>query len=175
MRPVAIAFACIALLAVQASAQAPPPADNAITVLWPRIIPSADAAAFRVEALGLQSRLKETVQKVLPGRPLDVRPEPERSCSHGQCPRLTVGVLLLHKENGCAAVALIYRPNGGVVSLAPWAGDLKLKATQVQPGEPPENQVTIRDFVPCNALLKSLDAAQPGVDFELREAAAPKK
>ncbi|HOX43060.1 MAG TPA: hypothetical protein PK668_05665 [Myxococcota bacterium] len=153
---------------------APPPAAQ-VTILWPRIIPSGDAAALRVQAEVLQASLLQRLGKALPGQRAELRPEPERRCPHDRCERLTLGALLLHRGQGCAVVATVHQPRGGAVRLAPWAGKLRLKAYQLQAGQRPEDFVTVEDFAPCAGLVEALAAGDADVEREIRAGAAPAK
>jgi hypothetical protein len=160
--------------AALAAQPAPPPAAQ-VTILWPRIIPSADSAAQRARADVLQASLLQRLAKALPGQRAELRPEPERRCSHDRCERYTLGALLLHRGQGCAVVATIHQPHGGAVRLMPWAGKLRMKAYQIQAGERPEDFVTVEDFAPCAGLVEALAAGDADVEREIRAGAAPAK
>jgi hypothetical protein len=167
-----VAFVFLGLSPLGFSQSSPAaPLKNEVVLLWPRIIPSENAKTFQAEALGLQARLKQTLQKILPGFGIDVRPEGERSCGPEGCRTLTVGVLLLHKSNGCVTVAMVHRPGKSAARLVPWAGTLQMKAYEISYGEKPENYVSIKDFIPCDLLLKSLDVNEDSIEKEIRRAA----
>lgn len=124
--------------------------------LYPRVIPRQ--ASPEVDALAdqLQARVKQTIGAAMPGAPISTCPKPQRVCPQGGCDGLGVGILLLHKGDGCAALALINTPGRSVINLVQWAGKTELKQTRVDYREPPESQVIIEDFVPCAELIDSL-------------------
>ena len=71
----------------------------------------------------LQQKMKQLVEKALPGRPVDVRPAPERVCPKAGCDAMSINVLFTRQNNSCVAVALI---NGvqlsGVPAWLAWLG-----------------------------------------------------
>jgi hypothetical protein len=142
--------------------------EGGIVVFWPRVIPKSDAPEIRAIAASLQERVRAMVAEALPGRPIDVRPEPERVCPMAGCEAMTVGILLLHEADGCAALALVSPPGASPTTIVPWAGDVRLHATVASFRDPPESHVTVEDFVPCSALLSSLDDHKEPVIEEMR-------
>jgi hypothetical protein len=153
-----------ALAAMAAAA----PVDT-VTVLWPRIIPSAEAAAARDVAARVQARAREAVAGVIGGRPIDVRPEGERVCPQGGCPGTNLGVLLLKSGGGCAAVALVGRPGRTPARLVPWAGQVELKGSEVPFRQPPEGLVRVVDMLPCDGIVDAMAKRMPEVQAALRE------
>ena len=65
-----------------------------VTVLWPRIIPRDIVDENRDLGAALQQQMKILVEKHLPGRAIDFRPEPERVCPKTGCTGVSVGLLL---------------------------------------------------------------------------------
>jgi len=128
-------------------------AQNGVVVFWPRIIPRDVADATRDLAKGLQARMRDLVARTLPGRPIDVRPEPERVCPRAGCTAMTVGVLLTRNQNGCAALALVSGPGTAPAKLVSWGGGIRLRSDTVPFREPPETQVTVTDYLGCEGFL----------------------
>jgi hypothetical protein len=161
-----------ALAAVLLLSALPAFASDPLTVLWPRIIPRSEVDPSAELAASVQARLVEVARRVFPGRELDVRPKGERSCPEGGCKGGSLGVLLLKSgSSGCALVFLIGKPLRAPIKLVPWLGKLDLKKDEVGFRDPPESQVTIRDYAACEDVAKA--AAAPVADAErtLRDSA----
>ena len=139
-----------------------------VTVLWPRIIPADPAGARTQQALALQKRLESVADVELMGWGQDVRPAPERVCPQAGCKGVALGVLLIHKGAGCAAVALVSTPGRSPTRLIPWVGELTLKRDMVAFRDPPESEVVVRDFVPCTELAARLADREPQVREAVR-------
>ena len=92
-------------------------------------------------------------------------------CPQAGCLGVSVGVLLLHNGQGCAAVALVGGPGRSAVRLIPWVGELSIKRDRVLFRAPPESEVSIRDFVPCVDLGASLAAEEETVAAAIIQAA----
>lgn len=142
-----------------------------VTVLWPRIIPRDIVDDNRALALALQEQMRRIVEKHLPGRPIDFRPEPERVCPKSGCAGVSVGLLLSRQGQGCLVLALISRPGISPTKLVPWVGKVQLRADTVGFREWPESQITVGDYVPCTSLLTTMDAQEPAVAAALQAAA----
>jgi hypothetical protein len=142
-----------------------------IVVFWPRVIPSSASGASHDLARQLQDRLRAMVAEAVPGRPIDVRPEPERVCPQAGCEAATVGVLLARRSGGCVAVALVSPPGTSPSRLLPWVGQVDLTQSSVPFREPPESYVTVTDFARCEDLLDHLASGAPRIE-EAIEAAA---
>jgi hypothetical protein len=125
-----------------------------VVVFWPRIWPKSDDPAVKDLATKLQQKLKEMAEKAVPGRPIDVRPEPERVCPRDGCAATTVGAVLIHKNKACAAVAVVSGPGTSPGRILPWSGAVKLAQESVPFREPPEEQVTVDDFGSCAKLME---------------------
>jgi hypothetical protein len=69
---------------------------------------------------------------------------------------MPINVLFSRNGNACLVVALIGEPGPGSVRLMPWAGAVEFKSDTVPHREPPENQVVIKDYVPCDAVLQAM-------------------
>jgi hypothetical protein len=144
-----------------------------VVVLWPRIIPKSETPRTRALAGSVQEKLRVLVDRALPKRAVDVRPEPERVCPQAGCQAPALGVLLLRKENGCALVALVSEPGRNPTRLVPWVGEVTLKSTQVAFREPPESLVTIKDFMPCDQVSAQWGKREEDVVSALRAVAWP--
>lgn len=144
-----------------------------VVVLWPRIIPSAIAAENQQYAAAVQQKVKQLVEKALPGRPIDVRPSPERVCPKAGCDGMSVGVLFTRQNQSCIAVALINGPGVSQTKMVPWAGEIQFKGSDtIQFRDPPENFVTIKDFSLCDQLVAEMGKADSFVEAAVRAAAS---
>ena len=139
--------------------------EGGVVVLWPRIITRDTSDAG--EAPEIQSALRAIAQRL--GRPLDVRPEPQRVCPQAGCEAMSIGAVLLKSGTGCAVVATVAQAGSSPSRLVPWAGDIELRATVVPFREPPEAQVRVLDFVACSDLSTSLAAGEPAIEEAIRQ------
>jgi hypothetical protein len=131
--------------------------EGGFVVLWPRTVGSPQSPNVPPAiARDLQAHLAQIVSRVAAGKPVDVRPEPERVCPRSGCAATSVGVLLAYSAGGCAAVALVSDKGSSPQELVPWGGTLTLKAAEVPFREPPEAVVGVADFVPCGDLIQAL-------------------
>lgn len=132
--------------------------DGGLVLLWPRIVPKSEIVAMRGPAKALQDRLKAMLEQHFPGRPIDVRPEPERVCPKpGGCDATSVGVLIGVQHGECVAVVLVSPPGESAQLLMPWAGGMEAPVS-VPFREPPESSIALRDMVPCDKLpIATLD------------------
>lgn len=142
-----------------------------VTVLWPRIIPRDIVDDNRGLAAALQQQMRRIVEKHLPGRPIDFRPEPERVCPKNGCAGVSVGLLLSRQSQGCLVLALISRPGVSPTKIVPWVGKVQLRSDTVGFREWPESQITVSDYVPCTSLLTTMDAQEPAIAAALQAAA----
>lgn len=127
-----------------------------VVVLWPRVLPKTDDPKAKDLAERVQIKLDQLAAKS--GKKVDKRPAPERVCPKGEgCKGVSLGAVLAIKDKGCAVVALVGPPGVQPVTLVPLAGDVKLASTSAPFREPPENQVTVSEFVPCDKLLQDLE------------------
>jgi len=130
-----------------------------VVVLWPRVVPPDDTGDLHDLAKGLQDRLVDLVKAVSPDRSVNVRPEPQRVCpKNGGCRAPSVGVLLAHHDGGCVAVAWISAPGESAARLVSWAGKMELSSQDAAFRAPPEEKLTVQDFIPREQLLKQVDA-----------------
>lgn len=134
--------------------------EGGVVVFWPRVIPRTQDAAMRETAAAIQSRLRSMAEQGAPGKPLDVRPEPERVCGQEGCLAMTVGAALLEVSGGCVVVGLVAAPGTAPTKIVPWVGEVKLATNEVPFREPPESQVTIVDAIPCAEVAVALDEGQ---------------
>lgn len=146
-------------------------AAGGVTLLWPRIIPRDIVDENRDLAGALQQRMKGIVEKHLPGRAIDFRPEPERVCPKTGCAGVSVGLLLSRQGQGCLVIALISRPGVAPTRIVPWVGKVQLRADTVGFREWPESQITVADYIPCNSLLTTMDSQEANIAAALQEAA----
>jgi hypothetical protein len=132
--------------------------EGGIVVLWPRVVgPRGSPTRAVDQARQLQSRLVAIAGRVAPGRPVDVRPQPERVCPRSGCSALALGVVLAVSGQGCAAIALVSDPGQSPAELVPWGGQVRLKSNSVPFREPPELAVRITDYARCDSLLEALN------------------
>lgn len=135
--------------------------EGGIVVLWPRVVGSRETPNVPAPiARRLQARLAEVTQRAAGDRPIDVRPEPERICPRSGCVARSVGVLLAYASGGCAAVALVSEPGASPAELVAWGGTIRLSAQSVGFRDPPEQSVSVEDYVPCDALFAGLRDAE---------------
>lgn len=145
-----------------------------VVVLWPRIIPSDQADAMSTTAGLVQDRLKAIAEKTLPGRKLDVRPQPERTCPQQGCAAVALGVLIVRQGDGCAAVGFVMPPGTSEsTTLVPWFGGLSLKRSAIPFRAHPESEVVVSDYGRCNDLPASLAEHEEAVAKALKAAAGP--
>jgi hypothetical protein len=142
-----------------------------VVVFWPRVIPRTDDAETRALAAAAQERVVALVRQALPGKPVDVRPEPERVCPQDGCAAMTVGLLLTRSKDSCAALALVSPPGKSASRILPWVGDATVHSASVPFREPPEKHVKLDDLVRCSKLVEALDKRQDPVTAEIRSAA----
>ena len=114
--------------------------------------------------------MRAVVEKAVPGRSIDFRPEPERVCPKGGCKAATVGLLLSRKDQGCLVVALVSKPGEAPMRIIPWAGTVQLRADMVPFRDHPEQSITVSDYVPCAALLKTMDKGEAAVIAAIQQA-----
>jgi len=143
---------------------------DGLLIFWPRIIPRDIVDQNHELAAALQRHTRTVVQRNLPARSLDIRPEPERVCPQGGCKAPSIGILLSRKQQGCLVLALISKPGESATKIVPWAGDVRLKADTVAFREYPETQITVADYVPCTSLLSKMDENEAVVIRALKEA-----
>ena len=147
--------------------------EGSIIVFWPRIIPKEIVDENRDLAAALQKHVRAVVERHFPNRSIDFRPEPERVCPKAGCTSVSIGTLISRRKHGCLVLALVQRPGVSPLKIIPWAGKVELKSDTVGFREYPENQVTVADYVPCDSLLKTLDAEEPKVVDALKAATPP--
>jgi hypothetical protein len=144
--------------------------QGGFVLLWPRVLPKGDAAA-RDYASRLQQQLRSIVEKASPGKPVDIRPDPERSCPREGCAATGVSFVFTRDGTSCAAVALVTRPGTSPTQLVPWIGKVRLKQTSVPFREPPEPQISVDDFVECSKLAEKASASEADLIAAIRSAA----
>ncbi len=142
-----------------------------VVVLWPRIIPSSIAEENAQLAGQVQAKMKAVVEKALPGRPIDVRPKPERVCPKAGCDAMSINVLFTRNSTACAVIAIINAPGTSPTKLMPWGGMVELKSDTIQFRDMPENFVKIKDYVPCDQLVTSMAESDQFIEAAIRAAA----
>ena len=146
-------------------------AVGGVTILWPRIIPRDIVDENRGLGAALQQQMRVMVEKHLPGRAIDFRPEPERVCPKTGCAGVSVGLLLSRQGQGCLVLALVSRPGVSPTRIVPWVGKVQLRADTVGFREWPESQITVADYIPCTSLLTTMDAQEAAIADALKAAA----
>lgn len=147
-------------------------ARGGVVVFWPRVSPRTDDPATRAIAAAVQQRLQALAARALPGRPVDVRPEPERVCPRQGCEAMTVGASLFHTDRGgCVVVALVSGAGQSPQRLVPWVGAVDLRETVVPFREPPEMRIVSRDMARCADVVGQLAAGEEAIVEAIRAAA----
>ncbi len=144
--------------------------EGGVVVLWPRVVTSAGASAV-YEASEVQAALRSIAERVFEGAPVDVRPDPQRTCPQSGCLGVAVGAVVLKSSSACAVVAMVSRPGPVEAHLVSWAGEVELRNHNVPFREPPESHIRVVDFLPCADLATSLAANEPAVEDLMRQTA----
>jgi hypothetical protein len=147
-----------------------PGVEGGIVVLWPRI-PGAKDPDTRQIAARIQKRLSAIVRRALPGRQVDVRPEPERVCRRSGCTALAVGAVLSREGNGCAITATVSAPGASPARLIAWVGNVQLRNQMAPFRQPPEQEIAVTDYQSCGAVDADLAAHEADVEAGIRSAA----
>lgn len=144
--------------------------EGGVIVLWPRVVPKSDDPAVQELAAAVQARLSSTAKQIADN--VDTRPEPERVCPKGNgCKAVSLGAVVTVKGGGCSVVALVGPPGVSSTRLVPWIGGVELRATTVPFREPPENQITVAEFAPCDKVRQDIASnAPPGDETKLTAA-----
>lgn len=143
-----------------------------VVVLWPRIIPATIAEENTQLAAQVQAKMKAVVEKALPGRPIDLRPKPERVCPKAGCDAMSINVLFTRTSSACAAIAIINAPGTSPTKLMPWGGTVELKSDTIQFRDMPENFVKIKDYEPCDQLIAKMAESDQFIEAAIRAAAS---
>jgi hypothetical protein len=146
--------------------------EGGVVVLWPRVVPGDGAEALVGQAAMVQERLRGAVEKALPGVAVDVRPSPERACPVRGCKGLAVGAVLAHAGRGCAVAATVSQPGQSPVLIVPWTSTVAIRSAVIQFRDPPESQLVVRDYIPCDGLGDDLGARDAAVESAITEAGA---
>ena len=137
--------------------------EGGVVLFWPRVVPRSSDPELSALAGAVQRHLRMLVERELPGRPVDQRPEPERVCPQAGCEAMTVGALIARNGTGCVVVALISGPGRAPARLIPWVGGATPRVAQVPFREPPESHITITDFAVCDDVVSQLAAGESAV------------
>lgn len=138
--------------------------EGGIVVLWPRVTPASDS----VPAADVQAALRVIAERAAAGRPVEVRPDPERACPQAGCRATALGAVLLHSGNGCAVVATVSAPGRTPQRLVAWVGNVNIRTFEVPFRQPPEGHVRIDDFASCAELAGSLQENTGQIETTLR-------
>jgi hypothetical protein len=144
--------------------------EGGIVVLWPRIIPGAYRENSAADAAYVQRLLVQMAREAFPGRPIDVRPAPERVCGQAGCRGVTIGAVLLREGNGVSVLATVSQPGRSPARLIPWTGAVRLGASTIPFREPPESFVTVADFASVSSFEADLAANRAAIVAALRDA-----
>lgn len=145
-----------------------------VVVFWPRVAPRSDDPAIRAIAATVQQRLQQLAERALPGRRVEVRPEPERVCPRAGCEAMTLGASLYHTPaGGCLVVALVSGAGQSPQRLVPWVGSAELREAVVPFREPPESRIVSRDMARCGDVAGLLANGEAAVVEAIRTAAPP--
>lgn len=147
--------------------------EGGAVVLWPRVVvprsagkPDADAMAI---AGKVQTRLASIAERVLGGRLVDVRPDPERVCPKQGCKAASLGVLFTKAGGGCAVIALVSPPGASPARLVTWSpGEVQLKQASVPFRSPPEAVIAVKDYAACDKLPETLSAHDAEIEAAIR-------
>ncbi len=145
-----------------------------VVVFWPRVAPRSDDPAIRAVATAVQQRMQQLAERALPGRRVEVRPEPERVCPRAGCDAMTLGASLYHTPaGGCVVVALVSGAGQSPQRLVPWVGSVDLREAVVPFREPPEARIVSRDMARCADVAGLLANNEAAVVEAIRTAAPP--
>ena len=149
-----------------------------VVVLWPRIVLPRSAAGpdaeTRAIAARVQARLADVAKRVLGGKGVDVRPEPERVCPKQGCAAMSLGILLAQAGGGCSVFALVSSKGTSPARIVPWSpGTVTLSASSVPFREPAEKHVKVQDYAPCSKLPDDLATKDADIEAAIRAAAGP--
>ncbi|MCB9687080.1 MAG: hypothetical protein H6738_16930 [Alphaproteobacteria bacterium] len=128
-----------------------------LVVLWPRVVPATDDPQIRRLAGALQDRVAQQAVSDRGSNLVDQRPEPERVCPRSGCRGTSVSLMLGHQAGGCVVVATVGPPGDEQQTMIPLAGRMDMPEPVVPFRSPPEERIVVREFVPCDQLLESLD------------------
>lgn len=139
-----------------------------VVVLWPRIPGHAKDPDARALAAKVQDRLRAIAARAYPGKPIDVRPEPERACGRQGCTAIAVGAALIRNAGGCAVIATVAAGGTSPTTIVPWVGQLEVKTASVPFREPPEPAIVIHDYESCGDVEQQLAAREAPVEAAIR-------
>jgi hypothetical protein len=144
--------------------------EGGVVILWPRISGTKDPDSHQIAAR-IQQRFAAMVKRLLPGRPVDLRPEPERVCPRAGCKAVAVGAVLLRNNTACAVAALVSTSGTSPAAIIPWAGDLLLRNPTVPFRQAPESEIQIKDYATCAGIDDDLGAHDAQIEAAIRSAA----
>lgn len=166
MRPALLALLASVVLVLPAQAGDAPTISakkgkkGGVVVLWPRVVPEEAPPEVHELAAGLQAELERLAQGAVDPGLVTLRPEPERVCPQDGCRAVSLGAVLGHHEGGCFAVGLVGLPDAGHIRMVPWAGEVLATRRHVAHREPPESELVVTEFVPCDDLIPALDSSR---------------
>jgi len=148
-------------------------AEGGAIILWPRVVMPRGAGKPDADTLALagkvQTRLASIAERVLGGRLVDVRPEPERVCPKPGCKAASLGVLFTKAGGGCAVVALVSAPGTSPQKLLQWSpGKVTVREASVPFRSPPEAVIGVKDYAACDKLPDALSAHDAEIEAAIR-------
>lgn len=145
--------------------------EGGVVVLWPRIIPRSEDPETIAIAEKVQSELAAAAGRALPDRPKDRRPQPERVCPKAGCKAMHVGAVVTRKGDGCAVMATVGGSGTTPVKLVAWGGTVDVMQDIAQFRDPPENQMRVIEYAPCDALAESMAERNADVEAAMKDVA----
>lgn len=139
--------------------------EGGIVVLWPRVVGIPEN-----EPLALQSKLREIAAATLPDAPVDLRPDPERTCPRAGCNGVSVGALLVQQNQSCLVVVLVAEAGPSPTHLIPVMGRMTIRETEIPFREPAESFVHAQDFADCATLDASLESHRAEIAAAIEDA-----
>ena len=142
--------------------------EGGVVVLWPRVIPSATAARVSEQARSLQRTLRQIVARARPGVAIELRPEPQRACPQAGCLAIAVSLVLVHREDGCAAAVTVSPPGRVPGRLLAWSHGVQVRSASVPFRSPPESQLSVRDYRRCDSIVSELSQNTEAIEAAIR-------
>jgi hypothetical protein len=131
--------------------------SEGVVVLWPRVVPETTDPVINDLARKLQERLHASAVATVSERRVDVRPAPERVCPRSGCRGTSLTLLLGHEGGGCALLGIVGPPGQETQRLVPLVGLFQMEDPYLPFRSPPEGDVVITEFVPCDQVESRLD------------------
>jgi hypothetical protein len=147
--------------------------EGGVIVLWPRLVLPHGAAKPDAETRALagraQARLADLARRALPGKTVEVRPEPERVCPKKGCKAISLGLLFAQAGGGCSLFALVSGSGPSPQRVVQWSPGLVRIANSTVPfRSPPESVVKVDDYGSCKKLPDDLSAHDADVEAAIK-------